>query len=203
MTKFNMPSSKFNMPSSKNVGWSYYKELKVIDDMIELSGFRSSGSIQTNQAIEYNEYLNLKFKAFIYKNPEKEAAILDIDFWDKGKKNNKSFVSITLDDDVMSVIIKEESRPFFARKFNMGSGWKTFNINLDHNKISILVDQDLIEYVFKDQHKKCTIAFGNNGSSFLDKTIINPSLNIKEVLVETENGSFPLIINNLNILQLY
>jgi hypothetical protein len=189
------------MPSSKNVIWSYYKQLNFIDDSIQLSGFRGNGSIVTNQAIKYDKYLNLKFKVFVHKDSQKDAAILDIDFWNK--KNNKSFLSVIVANDSIDVIITEESKIVFARQLKKTSDWKTFDINLDHNQINILVNQDLIEYVFKNPHKFCTISFGNNVVPIFYGTTPKTSLSIKEVLVETENGSFPLIIDNLNNTALY
>jgi hypothetical protein len=179
--------------SAKTIWWGYNHSLKNNGDEIELTGIQSFGSILTCRAVEYDKYLNIKFKVFICPNPVDGAAIVDLDFWD-GKH---SFVSIVLGDSKTSLNIRDAGETRGICSIANLSGWQEFNIYLTHKKVYVSFNNKTYKRRFKRKKKSCTISFGNNVVPFLDGSVLPTSLILKDVVVETENGLFPLDVNKL------
>jgi hypothetical protein len=179
--------------SAKRVSWGYYKKLKNNDNEIELTGIQHCGSIITDRAVEYDKYLHLKFKVFIQPNPTEGAAILDLDFWDK----KRSFVSIVLGAGKTNLSVKDGNKIHGIVSIPNLSGWQDIEVYLDHKKVHVLLDNQFFLYKFKRKKKNCTISFGNNVMPSLFGADLPTSWILKDVVAETENGLFPLIIKNL------
>jgi len=197
----NIDSISFNyqMPPSKKIDWSYYKNLNTQDDVILLSGHASGGSILTYNKIDYGDALNLSFSALFFSDPHKDAALLDIDFYD----DSNNFISLVIVKEILTIVVRDNNKIKHLINIKPGNEWVDFEVSLKSKNLLISVDGEKFKYKFKKVPGPLTIAFGNNDGTGLDFEDKSPSFGIKNVIAEIGYGGlFVLDIDSLNNINL-
>jgi len=188
-------SFMYKMPPSKTIDWAYHKKLNTEYDVILLSGHASDGSILTSNTIDYKNILNLSFSALFFSDPHKDAALLDIDFYD----DSNNFISLVLVKDILTIVVKDNNKIKHLINIKPGDKWVDFGISINSKNLIVSVDGEKFKYKFKKAPGPLAIAFGNNDGTDLDTQGKSPSFGIKNVIAETGHGDiFILDVGSLN-----
>ena len=183
------------MPLSKQIDWSYYKKLNTEGNTILLSGHASEGSILTSNKIDYVDALNLSFSALFFSDPHKDAALLDIDFYD----DSNNFISLVIVKEILTIVVRDNNKIKHLINIKPGNEWVDFEVSLKSKNLLISVDDEKFKYKFKKAPGPLAIAFGNNHGTDLDTEGTSPSFGIKNVIAETGHGDiFILDVGSLN-----
>jgi hypothetical protein len=174
---------------SKNVTWLYNVKVDHDNEIINLVGFTKNGSLISNP-IEHEEFLNLSFDMLVHPDAIDRAAILDVDCHDYSRR----YFSAIIEENRIKLIVRELNQTTIIGAVDCPKDWTSVRVRISSNYLIINIGEHELSHMFSNKLSPCSIALGNNFPYTVDHIY---SFSVKNVEVTTENGVFPLIIDNL------
>lgn len=180
----------------KSVIWGYYNNLTHKKGSVFLNGFRKYGSVITKNLVNYGDNLHLSFNLQIYPDPQDNVAVMDIDL----DTDNKNFISLILFNNEILMVSNENGtiKHFGSNFYIFDLEWINVNVSITGQNVAISVDEyNEFYYTFSAPLESCSVSFGNNSISEGQQVENKRAFKVKDIVLTTEHGKFPLIPEDL------